>query len=95
MRKIFPLKAPNKADARVVESVKHEVRKYVRRERRKALPEDFDEWTFRCQAGATPDSATRCELKEIGAAIDAVANAGGPEIWIEVIAEPGQRRPAK
>lgn len=93
MKKVFPLKQPGKADPRVVEAVKNDVRKYVRRERRKTLPDGFSEWAFTCKAGPTRDSAVDCKLGDISAAIDHAANAGGSEIYLEIIAEPGHRTP--
>ncbi|WP_338049214.1 DUF6172 family protein, partial [Photobacterium sanctipauli] len=38
MKKTFALTHPKKAVPRVVEAVKYEVKKYLRRERNKALP---------------------------------------------------------
>jgi hypothetical protein len=93
MKKTFPLTAPGKADARVVEAVKYEVRKYVQRERRKPVPEGFDLWTFACRAGASAETAAPCELSELGAAIDAVASAGAGSVYIEIMASPGHRLP--
>ena len=46
MRKIFPLEVHGLKPPRVIESIKHDVRKYLKRERRKALPEDVDFWDF-------------------------------------------------
>lgn len=91
MKKTFPLKEPGKADPRVVEAVKHEVRKYVKRERRKELPEGFTEWNFNCKAGPASATATVRALDELGAAIDEVAHAGGAEIYIEILAQAGHR----
>ncbi len=91
MKKNFPLQAPGKADARVVDSVKNEIRKYANRERRKPLPEGFTWWNFNCRAGADRDTATSCAFNDIGTAIDAVVNAGGTQVYIEVIAEAGHR----
>jgi hypothetical protein len=91
MKKVFALKAPGKVDQRVVESVKNDVRKYVQRERRKTLPEGFTVWTFQCKAGATRDDATPCPLPNLGGIIDAVAAAGGSEVYVEILAEPGHR----
>ena len=46
MKKTFPLQAPGKDDARVRDKIRHEVNKYVRRSRRKELPEGFAQWDF-------------------------------------------------
>jgi hypothetical protein len=91
MKKTFPLHAPGKADARVLDSIKHDVRKYVQRERRKALPEGFELWDFACKVGAEPGGAQACPLGDISSAIDAVAKTGAPAVYIEILAAPGHR----
>ena len=47
MKKTFPLHVPGKEDPRVVEAIKVTLTKYVKRERRKKLPEGVDFWDFR------------------------------------------------
>jgi hypothetical protein len=94
MKKTFALTAPDRASARVVESIKHEVRKYVKRERKKPLPADFDVWDFSCKVGANPESAEIRNLRDIGEAIDAVVSAGGSVVYVEVLSVPGRRTAA-
>lgn len=89
MKKTFPLEQPSKARARVIEAIKSDVRRYVQRERRKPLPEGFTRWTFQCKAGADAASARPCALDDIGRAIDEVAGAGGPHVYLEILATPG------
>ncbi len=93
MKKVFRFSAPGKADARVVEGVKSELRKYVQRERRKTLPEGFDVWTFACRVGATEATAAPCQVPDLSAAIDAVVRSGGTEAYVEIVATPGHRVP--
>ncbi len=91
MKKTFPLKDPAKADQRVVEAVKHDVRKYAKRERRKPLPEGFDWWELHCRVGPEPALAEVRPFKEVPAAIDAVAAAGGAAVTVEIIATAAKR----
>lgn len=91
MQKNFPLKEPGKADARVIEAIKGDVRKYAKRERRKKLPEGFTEWILACRIGPDRDKATACHVDELGSRIDAIANDGGAHIYIEILAQPGHR----
>lgn len=93
MKKTFPLELPGKARPRVLDGVKNDVRKYVKRERRKALPEGFSTWTFRCKVGPHGDDALECDLAEVTARIDEIANTGGPKVYVEIVAEPGHRIP--
>ncbi len=94
MKKVFSLRVPGKADARVVEGVKNDVRKYVKRERRKTLPEGFGEWDFDCRVGSSAAIATTATLKDIAIAIDAVAASESTEIYIEILARATHRPPA-
>jgi hypothetical protein len=91
MKKTFPLKAPGKDDARVRDKIRHEVNKYVRRERLKKLPEGFGLWEFNCRVGASAEAAEALPLKEVGGAIDQVALAGATGVFVEVVAVAGHR----
>lgn len=93
MKKTFPLSAPGKAAARVVDAIKHDVRKYVKRERGKTLPEGFDQWAFDCRVGASAASAEACELTAVGGAIDAVVAADAPGVYVEIVATAAHRAP--
>ncbi len=92
MKKVFSLHQPGKDDARVRDKIRHEVNKYVRRERQKPMPEGFDWWLFACQVGPTQAAAESLPLAQVGGAIDAVAQAGAAEVYVEVVSAPGHRR---
>ncbi len=94
MKKTFPLHAPGKADARVLDAIKHDIRKYVKRERGKLLPDGFGVWRFDCKVGVDGTNAETKDLKEISRAIDQVAQAGGASVYVEVIAAPDHHAPA-
>lgn len=93
MKKTFPLHEPGKAPARVVDHVKHEVRKYVKREHHKELPEGFDFWSFACRVGADASTAADCALGDISARIDDVVAGGGPAVYVEIVATPARHPP--
>ncbi|RZL90883.1 MAG: hypothetical protein EOP82_14340, partial [Variovorax sp.] len=57
MRKTFQLRPEGKNPDRVLEAVKHEIRKYIKRERRRELPEGVDFWDFDCKFGTAEDTA--------------------------------------
>ena len=51
MKKIFQLRPEGKHPDRVLDATKHEIRKYVKRQRRVPLPEGVDFWEpVRCDA---------------------------------------------
>ena len=91
MQKTFPLQVAGKANARVIDAIKHDVRKYVKRERNKALPEGFEQWDFKCRVGRNALEAESTILKKIGEAIDTVAATNVGEIYVEIIAVPAHR----
>jgi len=91
MKKTFSLHAPALADARVIEAIKYEVRRYVKRERGKTLPEEFEVWEFSCKVGADPSSAEPKDLREVTNAIDAVAASGAANVFIEIVARAAHR----
>ena len=96
MKKTFPLNIEGKNRDRVLDAVKHEIRKYVKRERRRALPEGVDFLDFDCRFGASSDAAEVAHLSALTGLIDTVASAGGDQVYVEIIAKPGHRtaRPA-
>ncbi|MBI2515442.1 MAG: hypothetical protein HYV95_00875 [Opitutae bacterium] len=93
MKKTFPLQAPGKDDARVRDKIRHEVNKYVRRSQRKTPMEGFRGWEFECKVGASESNAGPRALKEIGGAIDAVAQTGSNQVYVEIIAKPARHIP--
>jgi len=91
MKKTFPLHVPGKEDVRVVEAIKVTVTKYVKRERRKTLPEGVDFWDFRCQVGPDGGTAAGTHLSAVPKAIEDIALSGAAEVYVEVLACSGHR----
>ena len=92
MKKTFQLTIEGKNRDRVLDAVKHEIRKYIKRERRRALPEGADYWDFDCRFGLTPDNAEVVHLAAITGLVDGVAKAAGDSFYIEILAKPGHRK---
>lgn len=91
MKKSFPLEVPNHKPPRVVESIKAEIRKYLKRERRKALPEGADFWDFDCRAGKDSESAGVIHVSKITKPVDTASRENWASVYIEILAKPGQR----
>ena len=91
MKKTFPLHLPDKEDSRVVEAIKLTLTKYVKRERRKKLPEGVDFWDFSCKVGAESATSAVFLLPDVSKAVDTVVLAGGAEVYVEIEACPGYR----
>ena len=91
MKKTFKLTHPKIKIARRFERVKHDIRKYVKRERRKELPDGVDYWDFDCKFGHTEDEATTVHLEELTSCVDQAEQQGWTSFYIEILAKPGRR----
>jgi hypothetical protein len=92
MKKTFPLRIEGKHPDRVLDAVKHEIRKYVRRERRRDVPAGADYWDFDCKFGLAPETAEVMHLNSLIAAIDTAAKEGAEKFYVEILAKPGHRK---
>ncbi|QTN30944.1 hypothetical protein HZ994_00905 [Akkermansiaceae bacterium] len=95
MKKSFPLEDPKHKPARVVEAIKAEIRKYLKRERRKELPEGADFWDFHCRAGKDAESAATVHVSEITKPVDLARGENWDAVYIEILAKPGHRTKAQ
>ena len=91
MKKNFELATEGKNPDRILEAVKHEIRKYLRRERRRALPEGVDFLDFDCRLGRSADSAEVMHLATLISALDAAARDGAISVYVEILSKPGHR----
>ena len=91
MKKTFPLEAPEHAPQRVIASIKNDVRKYLKRERRKPLPEGVDFWDFDCRVGRDQSSAEETHVNEIIERIDLASREGWTSVYMEILARGGHR----
>lgn len=91
MKKNFPLTTANHAPARVIEQIKSDVRKYIKRERKKTLPAGVDFWDFACKIGAGETAPESKHVEELGSAIDTAAATGAATLYVEILATPGHR----
>ncbi|MDB6094265.1 MAG: hypothetical protein JWM32_1827 [Verrucomicrobia bacterium] len=93
MKKTFPLHQPGKADARVVDAIKADIRRYVKRERRKPLPADAGIWVVECAVGVDQAGAKPTLLADVGKAVDEVVATGVDSVYVEVVAKPAALPP--
>ncbi len=92
MKKNFPLEVPGHQPPRVIEAIKSDVRKYIKRERRKALPEGVDFWDFDCKVGAGEEPPEPKHVEEVVPAIGEAAAKQLGSVYVEILAKPGHRR---
>ncbi len=91
MKKTFVLSHPKIKLARLFDAAKHDAKKYLKRERKKALPSDMDFWDFDCKFGLTEEDAKVIHLGDINKSIDEVEKQGLNSFYLEIIAKPAQR----
>ena len=91
MKKTFQLTHPKIKLARLVEAVKYEVKKYIKRERNKKLPEDVDFWDFDCKYGSTAEDAVEIHISEINKRIDSAEEQQLESFYLEILVKPGHR----
>lgn len=91
MKKTFPLIHPKHKPERQLEAVKGEISKYLKRERRKQLPEDVDFWDFDCKCGASEETAEAVHVAELPKRIEAVQAEGAVDCYVEILAKYGKR----
>jgi len=85
LKKIFKLEVENKNAERQLESVKNEIRKYMKRERKKKLPEDALYWDFDCRFGQNADAAENCSASELITALEKAHQEAWKECYVEIL----------
>lgn len=91
MKKNFKLTHPKIKLPRLVEAIKFEVRKYLKRERRKNLPDGVDFWDFDCRFGNDEDSCKVIHVSEIDKYINQAESEQLESFYLEILAKPGYR----
>jgi len=91
MKKTFKLSHPKIKLPRLVEAIKYEVKKYIKRERRKPLPQDVDFWDFDCRFGVDEATSEVIHLAEINKYISQAETKELESFYLEILAKPGRR----
>ena len=91
MKKLFPLTHPKIRPARLVDSIRADTNKYIKRERNKKLPDGVDFWDFDCKVGASMDAAMYTHVSALSKAIGDVLDAGNEAVYLEIKAKPAKR----
>ena len=87
MKKTFQLHVEGKNSDRLLDAIKHDIRKYVKRERNKGIPAEFDYITFACKLGNDADSAKDIHVGEIIKAVDVIAKTDQSSFYVEIITQ--------
>ncbi len=92
MKKIFNLTHSKTKPARLVEAAKNDIRKYLKRERKKTLSEGADYWDFDCKFGPTPEESKMIHWSEISKFIDEANEQQLESFYVEILVKPGHRK---
>ncbi len=88
MRKTFKLQESNKKRERTLEAIKNEIRKYLKREKKKSLSDKSTMfWDFDCKFGKSRDEADIIEIKDLIKALDITLSENWEECYIEILAK--------
>lgn len=96
MKKTFSLTdtGKHKNMDRHCDAVKNELRKYLRRENRRSLPEGKDYWDFDCRFGEEASTAERIAPADVIKAVDKARAAGWASFYMEILSR-AVARPVK
>lgn len=91
MRQTFPFASSRHKPAQALAQLKNKIRKYIKRERRKELPEGVDYWDFDCRIGPDEASAVPAHVAELIGRFDVIAESGATQVYLEILSKPGHR----
>jgi len=91
MKKNFPLQIEGKNHERILEAVKHEIRKYFKRERNRAVPKEVDFWDFDCRVGLTEETAEVVKVSAVIESLGTLAKEGAASVYVEILSKHGVR----
>jgi hypothetical protein len=92
MKKIFELTHSKIKPARLIEAARRDVKKYLKRENRKSLPDDFDCWNFDCKFGPSEEKAEVILSSEISKCISEAEAESLKSFYLEILAKPGYKK---
>ena len=92
MKTTFKLDKPKVKLARQIESTKSTINKYLKRERKKQLPDGVDFWDFACKYGDTKEEASTCHLEDLTKFIDQAEKDEKTTFYVEIVAKEGFRK---
>jgi len=87
LKKTFPLQQENKHPDRVLYSIKYDIRRYLKRERKKKLPEDTTFLDFECRFGQNNETAESLSASQIITALDKAKDEQWKQCYVEIVAK--------
>ena len=87
MKKTFKLDHPKIKVPRIVDSIKHEIKKTLKKEREIKLPAGTKYLSFDCKLGQSEETATEVPLLSLTKSIDELVENKATTIYVEITAK--------
>jgi hypothetical protein len=87
MKKTFKLDHPKIKVPRLVDSIKHDIKKFLKKERKKPLPSGAKYWVFDCKLGESEETAIKVILSSLTKNIDELVKNNVMTIYVEITAK--------
>ncbi len=87
MKKTFKLDHPKIKAPRIVDSIKHDIKKYLKKERKNPLPSGAVYWGFDCKFGQSEETAVDVHLSSLTKNIDNLVANNIMTIYVEITAK--------
>jgi len=84
MKKTYLLDDVKKKKERVIEAIKHDVRKYIKREKNKELPEGFDFWNLECKFAINEEEPKSIAFIDITKNIEEASTSNATSLYMEI-----------
>jgi len=85
LKKTYQLIVENKKPERVIEAIKNDIRKYIKREKRKPLPEGTNVWNMDCKFSKNDEEPQVIAFQDIIKSIDEAAQLNCKSVYVEII----------
>ena len=87
MKKTFNLDHPRIKVPRIVDSIKHDIKQFLKKERKKPLPLSAKYWGFDCKLGKSEETAVEVHISSLRKNIDELVKNNIMTIYVEITAK--------
>lgn len=91
MKKTYQLIDETMNLERIIESIKNDVRKYIKREKRKKLSEDENIWMFDCKSSINNEEIKEINFTDITKVIEEAGQNNAKTLYMELISKEVKR----
>ncbi|MFK8067540.1 MAG: DUF6172 family protein [Gammaproteobacteria bacterium] len=87
MKKTYKLEHPKIKVPRIVDSIKRDIKNFLKKERKKPLPFEANYWDFDCRCGQSEEAAVEVQLSSLTKNIDELVEKNSMTIYVEITAK--------